>query len=78
MGYFLGHANSAINPAIYVIFNPDFRKGFRDVLLCRYSRRNRVAPQVNLGTATGGENSYIDGATVLARIRTRGGSKVST
>ena len=78
MGYFLGHANSAINPAIYVIFNSDFRKGFRDVLLCRCSRRNRVAPQVNLGTVTGGENSYIDGATVLARIRTRGESKVST
>ena len=25
MGYFLSHANSAMNPAIYFIFNADFR-----------------------------------------------------
>ena len=48
MGYFLGHANSAINPTIYVIFNSNFRKGFKDILLCR-CRRNRVAPQTNVG-----------------------------
>ena len=39
MGYFLGHANSAINPALYVIFNSNFRKGFNDILLCRCRRR---------------------------------------
>ena len=48
MGYFLGYANSAINPTIYVIFNSNFRKGFKDILLCR-CRRNRVAPQTNVG-----------------------------
>ena len=31
MGYFLGHANSVIDPVIYAIFNSDFRKGFRNV-----------------------------------------------
>ena len=71
MGYFLGHANSAINPAIYVIFNSNYRKGFRDVLLCR-CRRNRVAPQSQARTVIGEDNSYIDGASVaLARLRPR-------
>ena len=45
MGYFLCHANSAINPAMYAIFNSNFRKGFRDALLC-CCRRDRVAPLV--------------------------------
>ncbi|KAL9984829.1 hypothetical protein ACROYT_G007165 [Oculina patagonica] len=77
MGYFLGHANSAINPAIYVIFNSNFRKGFRDILLCR-CRRNRVAPQTNVGTVIGGDNTYVDGGGMaLARTRPRGLSKVS-
>ena len=35
---FLGHANSAINPAMCTIFNSNFRKGFRDALLCRFCR----------------------------------------
>ena len=34
LGYFFGHANSMINPIIYVIFNADFRKEFKDLLLC--------------------------------------------
>ena len=78
IGYFLGHANSAINPAIYAIFNSNFRKGFRDVLLCR-CRRNRVAPQTNVGTVIGGDNTYIDGGGIaLARVRRPHGlSKVS-
>ena len=29
---FLGHANSAVNPYIYVIFNENYRRGFRTVL----------------------------------------------
>ena len=40
LGFFLGHANSALNPAIYVIFSSNFRKGFKDVLLCRFRRSN--------------------------------------
>ena len=45
VGYFLGYANSAINPAMYAIFNSNFRTGFRDALLCR-CRRDRLAPLV--------------------------------
>ena len=40
LAYFLGHTNSVLNPAIYVIFSRNFRKGFRDVLLCRFRRSN--------------------------------------
>ena len=80
MGYFLGHANSAINPAIYVIFNSNFRKGFRDVLLCRY-RRNRAAPLTQPGTVrtvVGADNSHNDGGSItLVRVRPRGSWKVS-
>ena len=32
---FLGHANSAVNPYIYVIFNENYRRGFRTVLFRR-------------------------------------------
>ena len=71
MGYFLGHANSIIDPVIYAIFNSDFRKGFRNVLLCHYSRRSRVAPQVNIGTVIGRENCHVADAIGLPRIRTR-------
>ena len=68
MGYFLGHANSAINPTIYAIFNSDFRKGFKDILLCR-CRRNRVAPQTNAGSAIGGDGTY--GGFALTCMRPR-------
>ena len=71
MGYFLGHANSVIDPVIYAIFNSDFRKGFRNVLLCHYSRRSRVAPQVNIGTVIGRENCHVADAIGLSPIRTR-------
>ena len=76
MGYFLGHANSAINPAIYVIFNSDFRKGFRDVLLCR-CRRNRGARQTNVRRVIRGDNTYVDDGTALTRVRPRGTFNVS-
>ena len=56
-GYFLGHANSAINPCIYAIFNENFRKGFRDVVLCR-CRRRRVAPAVQ-GSVIDADKSYV-------------------
>lgn len=72
VGYFFGHANSAINPAMYAIFNSSFRKGFRDALLCR-CRRNRVAPLVTKpGPVVGTES------TVLRQVTRRAGSKVST
>ena len=40
LAFFLGYTNSVVNPAIYVIFSGNFRKGFRDVLLCRFRRSN--------------------------------------
>ncbi|XP_068716710.1 neuropeptide FF receptor 2-like [Montipora capricornis] len=52
LGYFLGYANSAINPAMYAVFNSHFRKGFRDLLLCR-CRRNRIVPLVTQREAVG-------------------------
>lgn len=79
MGYFLGHANSAINPAIYVIFNSNFRKGFRDVLLCR-CRRNRVVPQTQAGSVIGADNTITNGTTspvALARLRMRDPTKAT-
>ena len=69
--WFLGHANSVIDPVIYGIFNSDFPKGFRNVLVCHYSRRSRVAPQVNIGTVIGRENCHVADAIGLPRIRIR-------
>ena len=38
VGLFLSHATSAINPCLYVAFNKDIRKGFRNILLsCWYT-----------------------------------------
>ncbi|XP_035664516.1 D(4) dopamine receptor-like [Branchiostoma floridae] len=38
----LGYVNSAVNPVIYTIFNPEFKKAFKKILLCRQpSRRVR-------------------------------------
>ena len=35
LGLFFGHANSAINPFIYIIYNSDYQKGVKEVLsLC--------------------------------------------
>ncbi|EEC08411.1 dopamine D1/beta receptor, putative, partial [Ixodes scapularis] len=38
----LGYANSALNPIIYVTFHHDFRKAFRDLLCLRCSRGTAV------------------------------------
>lgn len=34
----LGYLNSLLNPIIYTIFSPDYRKAFVKILTCRYSR----------------------------------------
>jgi hypothetical protein len=37
--FWLGYANSCINPVLYAIFNDDFRKAFRNILGCASRRR---------------------------------------
>ena len=66
LGIFLGYANSMINPTIYMIFNADFRNGFKDLLLCKC---RRVAPQRNIrtrGVEIGRDNEFIDGIRPLS------------
>lgn len=43
---YLGHANSAVNPYIYVIFNENYRRGFRTAL----SRRHRGSSRISEST----------------------------
>ena len=43
LGLFFGHANSAVNPFIYIMYNSDYKKGIKRVLKrlrcsCRYNR----------------------------------------
>jgi len=67
LGIFLGYANSMINPTIYVIFNADFRKGFKDLLLCTNCRR--VAPERHIrtrGAQICRDNEFIDGIRPLS------------
>ena len=40
-GFFLGHANSAINCLIYVIFSDNYRRGFKEVLKPLFSKCSR-------------------------------------
>ncbi|XP_022786185.1 galanin receptor type 1-like [Stylophora pistillata] len=38
-----GHANGALNPCIYIIFNENYRKGLRQLLVrCQRKTRNRI------------------------------------
>ena len=37
--FWLGYCNSALNPAIYTVFNRDFRLAFHQLLTCRQHRR---------------------------------------
>lgn len=43
---YFGHANSAVNPYIYVIFNENYRRGFRTAL----SRRQRGSSRISEST----------------------------
>ena len=38
--FWLGYANSTINPILYTIFNDEFRKAFQKILGC-YKQRGR-------------------------------------
>nr|WNH96628.1 5-HT1A [Sinonovacula constricta] len=37
----LGYCNSMLNPIIYTVFNPEFRKAFQKILFGKYSRKYR-------------------------------------
>lgn len=52
LGLFLGHANSAINPFIYIIFNSDYQRGMKNALKrCRCPcKSNRVRMRTNRTT----------------------------
>lgn len=39
-GFLFGHANSAINCCIYVIFSQDFRRGFKDIVRPLFPKRS--------------------------------------
>lgn len=56
LGLLFGHANSSINPFIYIIYNSDYKKGMKKVLKrCRFScKSNRVRMHSNRSTL----NSY--------------------
>lgn len=62
--FFLGHATSAINPCIYLIYIENYRRGFREILnpLCLrcFSSRSpssRVVPVHGLAVEDGGDES---------------------
>lgn len=62
------HANSAINPCIYLIFNENFRKGLKDLLIrCRRKVGNRQIPTKKI--------KQWPGSSTLERDPNRGGIK---
>ena len=62
------HANGAINPCIYLIFNENFRKGLKDLLIrCRRKAGNRRIPTKKI--------KQWPGSSTLERDPSRGGIK---
>ncbi|XP_037500586.1 5-hydroxytryptamine receptor 1-like [Rhipicephalus sanguineus] len=49
----LGYANSALNPVIYVTFHHDFRRAFRDLLCLRCDGRDGGSSAVEIGSTNG-------------------------
>ena len=58
---YFGHANSAINPYIYVIFNENYRRGFKTVL----SRRNRSGKSSSQTTSRRTRSSRLQDKEVM-------------
>lgn len=59
------HANSAINPCIYLIFNENFRKGLKDLLIrCRKTGNRRIPSK---------KTKQWPGSSTLERDPNRGG-----
>lgn len=74
---YLGHANSAVNPYIYVIFNENYRRGFRTVLSTRNRRSKNLSQSTTRRTRSSRlqENEAIlacaDSRVIKADVRTR-------
>ena len=62
---FLGHANSAVNPYIYVIFNENYRRGFRTVLF-RRDWGSKSSPTLIITRRTG-SSRLQERETILVR-----------
>lgn len=45
VGFFFSHANSAINPCIYVVFNHSFRRGFVELLILWFVPKSLISPK---------------------------------
>lgn len=58
---YLGHANSAVNPYIYVIFNENYRRGFRTAL----SRRHRGSSRISESTTRRTRSSRLQEKDLL-------------
>ena len=59
---YLGHANSAVNPYIYVIFNENYRRGFRTAL----SRRHRGSSRISESTTRRTRSSRLQEKDLLS------------
>ena len=64
---FLEHANSAVNPYIYVIFNENYRRGFRSVL----SRRDRGSQSSSSSTRRTRSSRLQEKEAILVRADSR-------
>ena len=64
---FLGHANSAVNPYIYVIFNENYRRGFQTVL----SRRDRGSQSSSSSTRRTRSSRLQEKEAILVREDSR-------
>jgi len=61
----LGYVNSLLNPCIYTVFNPDFRRAFRRILRLDSARTDAAPSAGNRGAAAGSGHA--------AAARSRGG-----
>ena len=76
----LGYFNSLLNPVIYTIFNPDFRKAFKKILFGKYRKQRRhrwpdeerthVWTAVNTGVRTKGQGRAHAQCPIANALRT--------
>uniref|UniRef100_A0A6P8J456 Substance-P receptor-like n=1 Tax=Actinia tenebrosa TaxID=6105 RepID=A0A6P8J456_ACTTE len=71
---YLGHANSAVNPYIYVIFNENFRKGFKAVIMKQHPESERMSSTKIQTTPLQQERTTL----LLKRLKKNGKSTTKT